>query len=242
LTQQLERSRREIEILKQLTKLDNTYIVKFIDSIETDSHLCMIEEYVSGGQLGALIVKKHGLSERCVHKIFKQILCAIECCHKNNIIHRDIKLSNIMVDENKDIKLIDFGVSNFIGEGIFRTTFCGTPAFVAPEILLGDKYWGPEVDLWSMGVVLYSMLMAEFPFKCIANILNGEFREPLTISKECLDLLKRMLVVKKENRETLDGVINHPWIKMSQEDIIGTMFYKSICRKSCISARNTTSE
>jgi len=178
----------------------------------------MIEEYVSGGQLAALIFRNHGLPEDGVHKMFKQILCAIECCHKNNIAHRDIKLSNIMVDENNNIKLIDFGVSSFTREGIFRNTFCGTPAFAPPEIFLGNTYRGPEVDLWSLGVVLYSMLMADFPFKSIANILNGKFKEPENI--KCLDLLKRMLVVKKENRETLDGVINHPWIKMSREEVI----------------------
>jgi len=83
-----------------------------------------------------------------------------------------------------------------------------------------DAYRGPEVDLWSLGIVLYSMLMGDFPFKSIANILNGKFKEPENISMECLDLLKGMLTVKKENRETVEGAINHPWIKMSQEEVI----------------------
>jgi len=206
--------------MKELTKFNNEYIIKLIDSLETDSYICIIEEYVSGGQLAASVLSHHGFSEHHTHKIFKQILSATECCHKNNIAHRDIKFSNIMVDENKNIKLIDFGVSSFTREGIFRNTFCGTSAFAPPEIFLGNTYRGPEVDLWSLGIVLYSMLMADFPFKSIANILRGEFKEPENISMECLDLLKRMLVVKKENRETLDGVINHPWIKMSREEVI----------------------
>jgi len=218
-SQELERARREIDIMKQLTLLNNPYIIKLIDLLETDTHIYMIEEYVSGGELVALILKNQGLTEPHAHKLFKQILNAIECCHNNQIIHRDIKLSNILVDESKNIKLIDFGVSNFMEEGAFRNTFCGTPAYASPEILLGEEYKGPEVDLWSLGVVLYSMLTTQFPFKTIADILKGDFKEPETISDVCLDLLKRMLVVKKEHRETLEGVLNHPWIKMDEKDM-----------------------
>jgi serine/threonine protein kinase len=92
--QELERARREIDIMRQLTQLNNPYIIKLFESIETDSHLYIIEVYVSGGELVALILKNQGLPEALAQRIFKQILNAIECCHKNQIVHRDIKLSN----------------------------------------------------------------------------------------------------------------------------------------------------
>jgi len=176
-------------------------------------------EYISGGELVALILQNKGLTEAHTHTLFAQILSAIETCHKYNIIHRDIKLQNILLDHNQNIKLIDFGLSNFMEDGVFRSTFCGTPAYASPEILLGKNYSGPEVDLWSLGVVLYSMLTSKFPFTTIGDILKGNLVEPEGITPECVDLLIRMLKVEKEDRETLPGVLNHPWVKMTTEEI-----------------------
>eukprot|EP01118_Nematostelium_gracile_P000767 TRINITY_DN10774_c0_g1_i1.p1 TRINITY_DN10774_c0_g1~~TRINITY_DN10774_c0_g1_i1.p1 ORF type:complete len:496 (+),score=95.67 TRINITY_DN10774_c0_g1_i1:191-1489(+) len=209
---EIERARREIQIMEQLNALNNPHIVKLIASEETPQYFNMIVEYVSGGELMALVKENKGLSEQQAHKLFKQLLCAIECCHANQIIHRDIKLQNILLDENRNIKLIDFGLSNFVEKGIFRNTFCGTPAYAPPEILLGNQYTGPEVDLWSLGVVLYSMLTTEFPFHTIGDILKGKFKAPEKISAECLDLLTKVLMVKKEERATLEDVLKHPWV------------------------------
>lgn len=217
--QELTRAQREIDIMKQLTQLGNPYIIKLLDFIETSEEFHIFLEYVSGGELVALILKNKGLNEAQTHRLFLQILSAIRCCHSNKIIHRDIKLQNILLDHNKNIKLIDFGLSNFTQEGVFRDTFCGTPAYASPEILLGNKYNGPEVDLWSLGVVLYAMLTSEFPFTTISDILKGKFKEPSNVTEECVDLLKRVLRVNKDERETLQGVLDHPWIKMTSEQL-----------------------
>eukprot|EP01118_Nematostelium_gracile_P018568 TRINITY_DN8285_c0_g2_i1.p1 TRINITY_DN8285_c0_g2~~TRINITY_DN8285_c0_g2_i1.p1 ORF type:complete len:230 (+),score=61.58 TRINITY_DN8285_c0_g2_i1:278-967(+) len=218
--EEIERARREIDIMQQLTRLNNPYIIKLIGFEETATHFNLVIEYLAGGELVALILNNNGLSEGHVHRLFKQILCAIECCHKNSIVHRDIKLQNILLDDQNNIKLIDFGLSNFVEEGTFRNTFCGTPAYAPPEILLGTSYKGPEVDIWSLGVVLYSMLTSEFPFTTIGEILKGVFKEPSGISAECLDLLRKTLTVKKELRATLNDVLNHPWILKSESDFI----------------------
>jgi len=227
--QELERVQREVDIMRKLTKVANPYIIKLLDVIDTPQELHIFLEYISGGELVALILKNQGLTEPHTHKLFLQILSAIETCHQHNIIHRDIKLQNILLDHNKNIKLIDFGLSNFMEEGVFRMTFCGTPAYASPEILLGTKYTGPEVDVWSLGVVLYAMLTSQFPFTTIGDILKGQFKKPSGISEECYDLLKRVLRVEKDDRETLDGVLNHPWIKMSPEEIEA----KSMAAKDC---------
>jgi len=211
-----QRALREIVILKQLNSSENPRIVKLIDSLETDTHLLLIQEYVSGGELMTFVQKNDGLPEMLSLRLFRQILCAIECCHRNKIIHRDIKLQNILLDENNNIKLIDFGVSNWMEDGIFRKTFCGTLFTASPEMLLGEEYYGPEVDLWSLGVVLYFMLTCKYPFPNIGAILKGKFHEPENLSLACLDLLRSTLTVDKQARITLEGVINHSWVKSFQ--------------------------
>jgi len=207
-----ERARREMKIMKLLTSLKNPYIVRLLEAQETDTHFTLIVEYLSGGELLSYIKQQKGLSEQEAQRLFKQLLCAIECCHSQKIIHRDIKLQNILLDGNNDLKLIDFGLSNFTSKGLFRNTFCGTPAYAAPEILLGTQYEGPEVDVWSLGVVLYVMLTTEFPFNTIGDILKGSFKEPSGISQGCLDLLKSMLTIDKDQRTTLSEVLNHSWV------------------------------
>jgi len=209
--EEIERARREIDIMQQLTRLNNPYIIKLLGYEETPTHLNLLVEYLSGGELVSLILENKGLNEPHAQRLFKQLVCAINACHQNSIVHRDIKLQNIMLDEQGNIRLIDFGLSNFVEVGRYRNTFCGTPAYAPPEILLGTQYKGPEVDVWSLGVVLYSMLTAEFPFTTIAEILKGKFKEP-NCSDECLDLLRRMLTVKKEARATLSEIMNHPWV------------------------------
>jgi len=218
--EEIDRARREINIMQQLTKLNNPYIIKLLGFEETSTHFNLLVEYLSGGELVSLILETKGLSEPHAQKLFNQLVSAINTCHQNSVVHRDIKLQNIMLDEQGNVRLIDFGLSNFVEVGRYRNTFCGTPAYAPPEILLGTLYKGPEVDVWSLGVVLYSMLTSEFPFTTIGEILKGKFKEPPNFSAECLDLLKRMLTVKKESRITLPEVMNHPWVKRVETDTL----------------------
>jgi len=211
-TEEQERARREIKIMKHLTSLNNPHIVKLIDGKESDTHFTIILEYLSGGELLSYVKQHGGLSEPEAQRLFNQLVVAIECCHSQNIIHRDIKLQNVLLSDSNDIKLIDFGLSNFMDKGVFRTTFCGTPLYAAPEILLGTRYQGPEVDVWSLGVVLYVMLTTEFPFKTIGDVLRGTLKDPPKVSSECVDLLRKVLVVEPSARATLSDILSHPWL------------------------------
>jgi serine/threonine protein kinase len=120
-------------------------------------------------------------------------------------------LLDILLHDGLNVKIIDFGLSNFTKDGSMRSTFCGTPAYAAPEMILARKYLGPEVDVWSLGVVLYAMLSKEFPFKNVSDIVNGN-AQPINASSEARDLLKRMLTVDPASRFTLQQVAQHPWM------------------------------
>lgn len=206
---EVERAKREVQILQQMR---HPNIVQLIQTIDTPKQYCMVMEYVDGCDLMAYILQKGGLPEHECQKLFVQLVSALNYCHERDIIHRDIKHTNILVDKSGDIKLIDFGLSNYFGQdGQLLSTFCGTPAFAAPEMILGKKYQGPEVDIWSLGVVLYSMLAAKFPFNNVAELLQGSFQDPPNVSPTCRDLLRRMLVVSPENRTKLSQIFTHPW-------------------------------
>lgn len=202
---QLERVKRETTILKQL---EHPNIAALLNFVETPTQLTILMEY---GGLPLLSVIKEALNEEVAHKYFCAILSAVEYCHSLNIIHRDIKHQNVLLNEKGQIKLIDFGLSNFIEEGRLRSTFCGTPAYAAPEMILAKRYSGPEVDIWSLGVVLYSMLTSSLPFESVSDIIQGNYKEP-KVSKECADLLSKIFKVKIEERATLKDILHHPWV------------------------------
>jgi len=210
---ELLQARREIEIMSKLTGTGNVHITKLIEAIETPSHFYIIMEYINGGEMLGYILKNKGLSEQQSHYYFRQILSALNTCHQNQIIHRDLKHQNILLDSsNNVVKVIDFGLSNFYQFGTPRKTFAGTPAYASPEILLGLEYEGPEVDIWSLGVVLYSMLAAEFPYRTVPDVLIGKFQEISWASPELNDLLKGMMKVDRKMRLTLDQIQYHPWV------------------------------
>lgn len=204
----LERAGREIDILKQL---DHVNIAKLIEVIETEDHLNIVMEYAERTLL-SYVLDKGGLGEDEARDFFVQMLSAINYCHRKNIIHRDIKHQNILL-KNGIIKIIDFGLSNFIEDGKLRATFCGTPAYASPEMILGKKYNGPEVDVWSLGVVLYSMITGNFPFDSVADIIQGKFNDPPNVSKECSQLIRKMLTVDIEQRISIQKLLETEWVK-----------------------------
>ncbi len=154
----------EINILKQL---DNINIMKLHEVIKTDKFNYLIMEYIDGISLLEIIKneKKHYLEEKRALKIFIQIVKAIEYCQSKNICHRDIKLENILTLKNDIIKLIDFGFAVKTNKETFQTLLCGSPSYMAPEIVKKEKYIAQYSDIWSLGVLLYSMLFGRFPFK-----------------------------------------------------------------------------
>jgi 5'-AMP-activated protein kinase catalytic alpha subunit len=156
-------------------------------------------EYVPSGELYNLIERRGRLPESEARKYFQQIISAIEYCHDHGVSHRDIKPENILVDNEKNIKVGDFGLSNYMKDGEFFKTSCGSPNYAAPEVISGLTYCGPEVDIWSCGVVLYALLSGYLPFDesnisaLFSKIKSANYTIPTQFSEDSKDLIQRML-------------------------------------------------
>jgi serine/threonine protein kinase len=162
------------------------------------------------------------LSEDAAREKFWQIISAVDYLHKNKICHRDLKAENLLLDSNYDIKLADFGFSNFYEKDSLLNTYCGSPPYAAPEIFEGREYIGPQVDIWSLGVVLYVLVCGVLPFEG-ANlqilrdrVLSGRIRIPFFLSQECENLIRRMLTLDPTKRPTIDQIKKHKWMKQQE--------------------------
>ena len=211
-----EKIKIETTIMKTLSFSNN--IVKILENYETKNHICIVMEYICAGDLLSYIKKRSKLTEAVAKFIFKQIILALKYIHSHNIVHRDIKLDNILIDLDNNIKICDFGVSKIIKKGDIMLDQCGTPAYIAPEILKNRGYEGFGVDIWSAGVVLYSMLSGNVPFKggdlkeLHKLIIEGEYKPINNISKEASHLIKCLLDVDPKSRITTDDILVHPWM------------------------------
>jgi len=144
--------------------LHHPYICGMREMIVHQHHYYMVFEYVNGGQMLDYIISHGRLRERVARKFARQIGSALEYCHKNSVVHRDLKIENILISQTGNIKIIDFGLSNLYDPSNHLGTFCGSLYFAAPELLNAKVYTGPEVDVWSFGVVLYVLVCGKVPF------------------------------------------------------------------------------
>jgi len=144
--------------------LSHPYICGMIDVQRTNYHWYMLFEYVNGGQMLDYIIAHGRLKEKQARKFARQIASALDYCHRNSIVHRDLKIENILISKTGDIKIIDFGLSNLYSPKSLLKTFCGSLYFAAPELLQARQYTGPEVDVWSFGIVLYVLVCGKVPF------------------------------------------------------------------------------
>ena len=211
-----KRLEREINILK---KIHHPNIVKLFCVIETERQIFIVMEYIKGNELFQYIVLKRKLEEEEACYFFLQIINCIDYLHKLKITHRDLKAENIIIEQNKkEIKLIDFGLSNTYENGKLLSTACGSPIYAAPEMLEGKLYKGSTVDIWSAGVILYYMLCGNFPFEDVSNdnlyrkIIKGKFDIPKSISKDAKDLINKILVVNPNKRINIKDIKKHPWV------------------------------
>ena len=132
--------------------------------IDSPTDIFMIMEYVDGGELFDYLVANGRLAEREARAFFQQIISAISYCHQHQVVHRDLKPENLLLDSKYNVKVADFGLSNMITDGDFLKTSCGSPNYAAPEVISGRLYAGPEIDIWSCGVILYALLTGRLPF------------------------------------------------------------------------------
>ncbi|KAJ7853694.1 hypothetical protein B0H14DRAFT_3865742 [Mycena olivaceomarginata] len=198
--------------------LHHPYICGMREMIVHQHHYYMVFEYVNGGQMLDYIISHGRLRERVARKFARQIASALDYCHRNNVVHRDLKIENILISQSGNIKIIDFGLSNLYDPVSHLGTFCGSLYFAAPELLNAKVYTGPEVDVWSFGVVLYVLVCGKVPFDdqsmpaLHAKIKRGLVEYPAWLSAECKHILSRMLVTNPALRAPLSEIIAHPWM------------------------------
>ncbi|XP_062974166.1 MAP/microtubule affinity-regulating kinase 3 isoform X7 [Elgaria multicarinata webbii] len=212
---------REVRIMKIL---NHPNIVKLFEVIETEKTLYLIMEYASGGEVFDYLVAHGRMKEKEARAKFRQIVSAVQYCHQKHIVHRDLKAENLLLDADMNIKIADFGFSNEFTVGNKLDTFCGSPPYAAPELFQGKKYDGPEVDVWSLGVILYTLVSGSLPFdgqnlkELRERVLRGKYRIPFYMSTDCENLLKRFLVLNPTKRGTLEQIMKDRWINAGHEE------------------------
>jgi 5'-AMP-activated protein kinase catalytic alpha subunit len=186
----------------------------------------MVMEYVSGGELFDYIIKHGKLDEDQARRFFQQIISGVGYCHRHMVVHRDLKPENLLLDADCNVKIADFGLSNMMTDGEFLRTSCGSPNYAAPEVISGKLYVGPEVDVWSCGVILYALLCGSLPFDdenvqmLFRKIKGGLFSIPMHISPVVADLLTRMLQVDPVKRITIAQIREHDWFTVDLPDYL----------------------
>ncbi|GAA6013598.1 hypothetical protein JCM11491_002720 [Sporobolomyces phaffii] len=221
-----EMSNRVHREIQYLSLLRHPHIIKLYDVISSPSDIVMVIEYLSG-ELFDYIVKRGKMPEDEARRFFQQIMSALDYCHSHNIVHRDLKPENLLLDENLNVKIADFGLSNIMRDGDFLKTSCGSPNYAAPEVISGKLYAGPEIDIWSCGVILFVMLCGRLPFDddhiplLFKKINGGIFSLPPFLSAEARSLLTKMLTVDSNKRIKLHEIRQLAWF---QKDLPSYLF------------------
>lgn len=198
--------------IKTLTLLKHPNIVRLYTTTEDTTNLYLVMEMIKGQSLEQYIHHKHRLKESEAINIFKQILNGIAYCHQQQISHRDIKTENILITPEGFVKLIDFGFATLSDKNERLKVFCGTPCYMAPEIVARKKYLGPNADIWSLGILYYFMLSGSFPFHgtslqgLFRSIHSGRYSCPISFSSGARTFIERMLQVDEQNRATAEDV------------------------------------
>uniref|UniRef100_A0A673IJS0 non-specific serine/threonine protein kinase n=1 Tax=Sinocyclocheilus rhinocerous TaxID=307959 RepID=A0A673IJS0_9TELE len=220
-TPQIKNLFREVRIMKVL---NHPNIVKLFEVIETDKSLYLVMEYASGGEVFDYLVAHGRMKEKEARAKFRQIVSAVQYCHQKCIVHRDLKAENLLLDADMNIKIADFGFSNEFTLGNKLDTFCGSPPYAAPELFQGKKYDGPEVDVWSLGVILYTLVSGSLPFdgqnlkELRERVLRGKYRIPFYMSTDCENLLKKFLILNPTKRGSLEQIMKDRWMNVGYED------------------------
>ncbi|KNC52080.1 CAMK/CAMKL/BRSK protein kinase [Thecamonas trahens ATCC 50062] len=205
---------REIAVLRLV---NHPNVMKLFDVYETSRYLFLILEYVEGGELFDYLVRKGRLLPNEALRFFQQIVLGVDYCHKHMVCHRDLKPENLLLDENNNVKLADFGMASVMKQDSLLETSCGSPHYACPEVVMGQPYSGEAADVWSMGVILYALLTGRLPFddenirRLLKKVKAGRFFIPRWVSPDINDLISRMLTVDPTARITVDEIKAHPW-------------------------------
>ncbi|TMS38733.1 hypothetical protein L596_005389 [Steinernema carpocapsae] len=216
--QDLVRIRREIRIM---SALHHPNIIQIYEVFENKDKIILVMEYANGGELYDYVSTHGSLPEAEARRIFRQITSAVLYCHKHKVAHRDLKLENILLDGRNNAKIADFGLSNYFSEKNLLNTFCGSPLYASPEIINGTPYRGPEVDCWSLGILLYTLVYGSMPFdgrdfnRMVRQIKRGAYFEPDTPSTASM-LIRSMLRVNPDRRADIDDIASHWWLNLEE--------------------------
>ena len=208
--------KREITVLKLFR---HPHIIRLYDVMETTTDIFMIMEFINRGELFDYIVQNGKLTESAARRFFQQIVSGVEYCHHYQVAHRDLKPENLLLDSELNVKIADFGLSNLMKDGDFLKTACGSPNYAAPEVVSGMLYAGPEVDVWSCGVILYALLCGRLPFDedsipaLFQKIKGGKYSLPTSMPSGPRDIIKKVLVVDPMKRMTLEDIRKTSWFE-----------------------------
>ncbi|KAG9140506.1 hypothetical protein Leryth_027008 [Lithospermum erythrorhizon] len=217
--------KREVSIMRRLA---HPNIVNLFEVLASKTKIYFVLEFVKGGELFSRIANKGRLNEDLSRKYFQQLVSALSYCHSRGVFHRDLKPENLLIDENGDLKVSDFGLSALTDQirddGLLHT-LCGTPAYVAPEILTKKGYDGAKIDVWSCGVILFVISAGYLPFNdpnlmvMYKKIYKGEFRCPKWMSSDLKRFLSHVLDVNPMTRITIEEIKRDPWFKKGFKDV-----------------------
>ncbi|XP_051151127.1 SNF1-related protein kinase catalytic subunit alpha KIN10-like [Andrographis paniculata] len=211
-----QKVRKEIDIMRQLF---HPHIVRLFEVVDTPANVYVVMEYMDSGELFYYLTENGKLHEDEARHFFQQIISGVEYCHRHLVVHRDLKPENLLLDSDRNVKIADFGLGNIMRDGHFLKTCCGSPNYAAPELISRRLYAGPEVDVWSCGVILYALLCGRLPFDddnipgLYAKIKNGVYPAANHVSESGRDLISRILVVDPMRRISIPEIRRHPWFR-----------------------------
>lgn len=212
---------QEVYILKNVRHAN---VIRLLEVFEGPKHLLIVMEYAAGGDLLNYVKKKGKLEESEARCLFRQIVFGLGHIHSRSVLHRDIKLDNILLDADGSVKICDFGVSKITVKGNKIKEQCGTPAYIAPEVISNEGYDGYYIDHWSLGVVLYAMLAATIPYKAqnmdelLSVIRSTPLTFPPSMSEKAQDLISGLLTINPYDRLSIPEILEHPWMKEDCSD------------------------
>ncbi|KNE64032.1 CAMK/CAMKL protein kinase [Allomyces macrogynus ATCC 38327] len=212
--------------VKLLMRLSHPNIIGLFQVIDTEDECFIIMEYAPGGELIDYIAAKDHLSEREARRFFRQIISAMDHCHQANVVHRDLKLENLLLSGSRDILITDFGLGRTFRSNSdeLMMTFCGTPNYAAVELISFKPYQGVQTDIWAMGVILFIMTSGKPPFhghsipSLYGKIMNLQYTCPDHFSSDLRHLLSRILVKDPAQRITMAELLEHPWVNFEEPE------------------------
>jgi 5'-AMP-activated protein kinase, catalytic alpha subunit len=221
----LNRIKREIKILKVA---NHPNLISLYEIMETDKYYFFVMEHAPGGELSKYICDRGKLDEKTACRMFRQLMKGVEYLANMGCAHRDIKPSNILLKNDQDLKLIDFGLGNFYSKGELLLTPCGSPCYAAPELVTGKTYNGISVDIWSSGITLFAMLCGHLPFnddsrkELFRKIAACDYKMPDYLSSTAKDLIRKIFQANPNKRISLSEIKEHPWYNLVKEEEVQT--------------------